>query len=198
MYIQPVAYLLQNKDREKLEALGGIQGLAKALSTSTSDGITLSPQGDLSLEHRQRAFGANAFKEVQQKAFLTLLLGNLKDPTLILLMAAALVISQYCWNLRVLCDRVLADIIIYQLCCLQLTYLLLLRFRQYLELQLRRSVSRMHGQKELQSGLQLLWSVGSVSAVTHPCGTSQHAVVCVLRYMQELGMTTRRICSSVS
>lgn len=98
LYIQDIAYILQNKDREKLEALGGIQGLAKALSTSTSDGITLSPQGDLSLEHRQRIFGANAFKEVQQKAFLTLLLGNLKDPTLILLMVAALVIYQYCWN----------------------------------------------------------------------------------------------------
>ena len=93
-----VTYLLQNKDREKLEALGGIQGLANALSTSTSDGITLSPQGDLSLEHRQRVFGANAFKEVQQKAFLTLLLGNLKDPTLILLMVAALVIHQCCRN----------------------------------------------------------------------------------------------------
>ena len=96
--IYNLSHLLQNKDREKLEALGGIQGLAKALSTSTNDGITFSPQGDLSLEHRQRVFGANAFKEVQQKAFLTLLLGNLKDPTLILLMAAALVIYEYCWN----------------------------------------------------------------------------------------------------
>lgn len=83
---------MQNKDRERLEAAGGIQGLAKALLTSTSDGVTLSPQGELSLEHRQRIFGANAFKEVKQKAFLSLLLDNLKDPTLILLMTAALVI----------------------------------------------------------------------------------------------------------
>ena len=87
---------MQNKDREKLEAIGGVQGLAKALSTSTSDGVTLSPQGDLSLEHRQRVFGANAFKEVKQKAFLSLLLNNLKDPTLILLMMAALVMCLPC------------------------------------------------------------------------------------------------------
>lgn len=65
--------------------------MAKALSTSTSDGLTLAPQGDLSLAHRQRMFGANAFKEVKQKAFLSLLFNNLKDPTLILLMMAALV-----------------------------------------------------------------------------------------------------------
>lgn len=82
---------MQNKDREKLESMGGVQGLAKALSTSTSDGVTLAAQGDLSLAHRQRIFGANAFKEVKQKAFLSLLFGNLKDPTLILLMVAALV-----------------------------------------------------------------------------------------------------------
>ena len=81
--------------------MGGIQGLAKALSTSTSDGVTLAPQGDLSLAHRQRIFGANAFKEVKQKAFLSLLFNNLKDPTLILLMMAALVVTPFHKHLSV-------------------------------------------------------------------------------------------------
>lgn len=84
---------MQNKDRSKLEAAGGVQGLAKSLLTSTTDGVTLSSEGDLSLEHRQRIFGANAFKEVKQKAFWSLLFENLQDPTLILLMVAALVMQ---------------------------------------------------------------------------------------------------------
>ncbi len=84
--------IVQNKDISKLEACGGVQGLAKSLLTSTTDGITPTPEGDLSLEHRQRIFGANAFKEVKQKAFWSLLFENLQDPTLILLMVAALVI----------------------------------------------------------------------------------------------------------
>ena len=90
-FIDLVSDLSQNKDRNKLETMGGTEGLAKALLTSTSDGVTLTSQGDQSLEHRQRIFGANAFKEAKQKAFWSLLLDNLKDPTLILLMLAALV-----------------------------------------------------------------------------------------------------------
>lgn len=37
------------------------------------------------------AFGANKFKQVPPKSFFLLWFGNLKDPTLIMLMAAALV-----------------------------------------------------------------------------------------------------------
>lgn len=51
----------------------------------------MSANGELSLAGRQQHFGANAFKEVKQKAFWSLLFENLKDPTLILLMVAALV-----------------------------------------------------------------------------------------------------------
>ncbi|KAA6423560.1 MAG: P-type ATPase [Trebouxia sp. A1-2] len=83
--------LNENKDISKLEACGGVHGLAKSLLTSTTEGITPTPEGDLSLEHRRRIFGANAFKEVKQKAFWSLLFENLQDPTLILLMVAALV-----------------------------------------------------------------------------------------------------------
>ena len=68
-----------------------MQGLAAALRTSVVEGVTLSANGELSLAGRQQYFGANAFKEVKQKAFWSLLFENLKDPTLILLMVAALV-----------------------------------------------------------------------------------------------------------
>ena len=81
---------MQNKDVGKLEAAGGVQGLAKSLLTSTTEGINVA-RGEGSLEHRRQTFGANAFKEVKQKAFWSLLFENLQDPTLILLMAAALV-----------------------------------------------------------------------------------------------------------
>lgn len=70
-----------------------MQGLAAALKTSTSSGVQLPLEGELSLAGRQQHFGSNAFKEVKQKAFWSLLFENLKDPTLILLMVAALV----CW-----------------------------------------------------------------------------------------------------
>lgn len=82
---------MQNKDRQELESLGGVQGVAAALKASTSDGLDLPADGELSLAGRQQQFGANAFKEVKQKAFWSLLFENLKDPTLILLMVAALV-----------------------------------------------------------------------------------------------------------
>lgn len=85
---------LQSKNRNKLESLGGVSGLAAALKTSTSDGVTLASDGDLSLAGRQQHFGANAFKVVKQKAFWSLLFENLQDPTLILLMVAALVSLQ--------------------------------------------------------------------------------------------------------
>lgn len=52
---------------------------------------------ELSIEGRQQRFGANVFKEVKQKAFWSLLFENLKDPTLILLMAAALVSLSVYW-----------------------------------------------------------------------------------------------------
>ena len=44
-----------------------------------------------------QVFGANEFKAVPTKAFLVLLFENLKDPTLLLLMAAAMV--SHCWEL---------------------------------------------------------------------------------------------------
>ena len=43
---------------------------------------------------RRAAFGANAFKAIPPKNFFKLWFGNLKDPTLIMLMVAAMVSKQ--------------------------------------------------------------------------------------------------------
>ena len=74
-----------------MEELGGLSGLENALKTSINSGLDTHGAANFSVERRQKLFGANKFKEVAQKAFLALFAENLKDPTLVLLMAAALV-----------------------------------------------------------------------------------------------------------
>ena len=69
-----------------------MQGIAAALQTSPVRGLdTQTAHADQTLQGRQRVFGANKFKEVQQKAFFQLVFENLQDPILILLIVAALV-----------------------------------------------------------------------------------------------------------
>ena len=71
-----------------------MQGLCEALQCTSSRGLDPSPagsSGQAGLEQRRQAFGANEFREVPTKSFFALLFENLKDPTLLLLMAAALV-----------------------------------------------------------------------------------------------------------
>ena len=83
---------LQDKVRDALAKHGGVEGIAAALHTNERQGIsTTSPVADQSVEGRQRIFGPNKFREVQQKSFFKLLWENLQDPVLILLMVAALV-----------------------------------------------------------------------------------------------------------
>jgi hypothetical protein len=72
-----------------LEKLGGAEGLAGKLCSSFSRGISTGKVD--ALVERRHAFGENRFKTVKMKAFWTLVYENLQDPTLILLMAAALV-----------------------------------------------------------------------------------------------------------
>ena len=81
---------LQDKDRDALAKHGGVEGIAAALHTSKRQGIsTTTAVADQS--DRQRIFGPNKFREVQQKSFFKLMWENLQDPVLILLMVAALV-----------------------------------------------------------------------------------------------------------
>ena len=74
-----------------MEKRGGAEGLAAALHTDLRAGLPPDAKGERGLDARRTAFGANRFKEVKPRAFLRLLLDNLRDPTLILLMVAAAV-----------------------------------------------------------------------------------------------------------
>lgn len=86
---QELSRINEEKDNEAVTKLGGVEGLCTALASSSTAG--LSPDSVPSLAARQTVFGENRFKEVPMKGFLKLLFENLKDPTLLLLMAAALV-----------------------------------------------------------------------------------------------------------
>lgn len=81
--------LPQNKSEEELSRIGGVAGLASALQTDTHAGCPSA--GPLGVEERRRVYGANIFKKVPAKSFFVLWFSVLKDPTLIMLMAAALV-----------------------------------------------------------------------------------------------------------
>lgn len=82
---------LQHKDAEGLEKRGGVPGIAEALRINTAAGCDPAATGELSIENRRQFFGSNTFKQVKGKNFFRLWFENLCDPTLILLMAAALV-----------------------------------------------------------------------------------------------------------
>lgn len=84
-------WLVQHKDSEGLEKVGGPEGLAKALNTSLDDGINPDAVDDTSVQRRAELFGANKFPQVPLKSFFVLLWGNLSDKILILLMVAATV-----------------------------------------------------------------------------------------------------------
>lgn len=79
---------LQHKDDDAWEKLGGLEGVASVLHTSLTDGAS---PAEVALEARRAAFGANRFKSIPPKSFFTLLIAQLKDPTLIMLMVAAAV-----------------------------------------------------------------------------------------------------------
>ena len=84
---------MQNKDAAKLEEWGGVEGLARALNTSTDDGLDASASGHLSLDRRQELYGANKFASVPTKSFWAILWDALSDKVLIVLMVAATVWS---------------------------------------------------------------------------------------------------------
>jgi Ca2+-transporting ATPase len=79
----------ESKDLEQIKKVGGVSGLARLLRTSVDRGID--PGLEPTKDQRMTEFGNNKLKEIKPKPFLQLLINNLKDPILILLMAAALV-----------------------------------------------------------------------------------------------------------
>ncbi|KAI7841822.1 hypothetical protein COHA_004351 [Chlorella ohadii] len=81
----------EHKDNAAWQELGGLQGAASALCTSLHDGISPAAADGSDPEGRRAAFGANKFKQIPPKSFFKLWFGNLRDPTLIMLMAAAMI-----------------------------------------------------------------------------------------------------------
>ena len=86
-----------------MEALGGAEGLAKALNVSLEDGISTEATGDLSVQRRQELYGANRFASVPAQSFWAILLDALSDKVLIVLMVAATVCSAAMSFLLTLC-----------------------------------------------------------------------------------------------
>ena len=86
-----------------MEALGGAEGLAKALKVSLEDGISAEATGDLSVQRRQELYGANRFASVPAQSFWAILLDALSDKVLIVLMVAATVCSTAMYPLLNLC-----------------------------------------------------------------------------------------------
>ena len=81
---------LGERGKEQLDDYGGIDGLASRLGCSLNRGLC--PGSDhLPLARRREMFGENKFPEHEMKSFWGMVWENLQDPTLILLMAAALV-----------------------------------------------------------------------------------------------------------
>ena len=76
-----------------MKALGGVEGLAKALNVSLEDGISAEATGDLSVQRRQELYGANRFASVPAQSFWAILRDALSDKVLIVLMVAATVCS---------------------------------------------------------------------------------------------------------
>lgn len=64
----------------------GVEGLAGKLGSSLQKGVNSN-----TLDRRREIFGENKFESAEMKSFWKLVYENLQDPTLILLMAAALV-----------------------------------------------------------------------------------------------------------
>lgn len=87
---------------------GGLPGLAGQLGSNVATGISSQGEGVLAFEQHQSVFGQNRFKELPQKSFFMLLWENLQDPTLILLMIAALVRAFCCPSSHAILLTVLA------------------------------------------------------------------------------------------
>lgn len=87
----PSTLSLQNRDGNLVHDLGGIQEIASKLGVSLHEGIDPDAADPYSIEDRKRVFGTNVLPTVPTKGFFYLWFSNLKDPIIIMLMAAALV-----------------------------------------------------------------------------------------------------------
>lgn len=74
------------ENKERLLALGGVEGLAAALNINIETGLT-----DLQAHKSREKFGSNAFPDSPMESFISIFIGSFNDFTLIVLILAAFV-----------------------------------------------------------------------------------------------------------
>ncbi|XP_073030933.1 calcium-transporting ATPase 1-like [Primulina eburnea] len=80
--------IVEGHNLRKLKVHSGVEGIAGKLSTSLTDGISIS---DESLDHRREVYGINKFTESPAKGFWLFVWEALQDTTLMILAVCALV-----------------------------------------------------------------------------------------------------------
>ncbi|XP_053213285.1 plasma membrane calcium-transporting ATPase 2-like [Panonychus citri] len=84
--------LMQTRGHEAFDRLngkfGGIQGLCRALGTAPNEGLSGSPSD---IENRKKIFGVNEIPKKPPKTFIKLVLIAGKEPTLLILLVAAII-----------------------------------------------------------------------------------------------------------
>ena len=77
--------MVKEKSLEILKHLGGVLQVAIILETDVKDGV-----GEVDVAHRRDVFGENSYKKPPSKRFLSYLLEECKDPTIIILLFCAI------------------------------------------------------------------------------------------------------------
>ncbi|KAG0581781.1 hypothetical protein M758_3G006500 [Ceratodon purpureus] len=86
--VKQLAHLVESKDSDMLEDLGGVMGLAQKLETSPKQGLQMD---ESDLDQRRDVFGTNTYPEKPPKGFWTFVWEAMHDLTLIILAVCAIV-----------------------------------------------------------------------------------------------------------
>ncbi|GLT78629.1 hypothetical protein SLA2020_501580 [Shorea laevis] len=78
--------VVKEKKLEKLQKIGGVNGLASSLETSLDSGLN---GGAEDIAHRREAFGSNTYKKPPSKSFFYFVVEAFKDLTILILLGCA-------------------------------------------------------------------------------------------------------------
>lgn len=82
--------LLDEREMEKLEEMGGVEGMAESLETNLKEGLDQS-EIDQQFADRKTQFGVNYIPQAKSKSFIHLWFAALNDTTIIILLVSAVV-----------------------------------------------------------------------------------------------------------
>lgn len=83
--------LIDDRDKDKLDKLGGVEGVAKLLKSDVALGVSGDELAEDDIDRRVAAYGSNTFEYPPPKTLLQLMLEQLEDKTLQLLCFAAVI-----------------------------------------------------------------------------------------------------------